>query len=254
MFTKIQDPDHFTTFYEDNSLLIQFIVVEFLHIHQLTFQIKTLIENQLNFTLDLDLNRFIPLLREMLAQLVGHHLPQQEKISLSHLSHWTKGSLTKFKEYCERFSHNSYHQNRKHVHLHMAAHQVWLAAIEHMELLNSLQRNPYLQNVNTVLGVQPIKRTFQTLQTRFNQVSRTIPRVISAYWDNENVVLCLLRKRNQLTEIYGSDFLYKRFKWPMKMKEIFQLLRKRYQDRGFEGLLPTIHQICDLEEDLHGAS
>lgn len=244
-----QDQDHhFSTFYEDNALLIQFIMVEFVHIYQLTFQIKALIQDRLDFISDS--RTFLSSLTPILAQLVGY-LPQQEQSSFSR---WTKGSLTKFKEYCERFSYNSFHQNKQHVHLHMAAHQAWLTAIHNMELLNSLHTNSHKKNLDKTLFLIPLKRTFNTLHLRFNQVIRYIPRVIGAYWDDENVMLCLLRKQAQLTEIYGSDFLCKRFKWPIKRQELMPFLAQRYQNRGFEALIPTIQQVCNSEEKIYDAS
>lgn len=243
MLTEIQASNrHFNTFYQDNSLLIQFITVEFLQIYHLTYQIKALIQDRLDSLANAE--TFISSLTEMLTRLVGY-LPQQERSSLSH---WTKGSLTKLKEYCEQFSHNSFHQNKEHIHLHMAAYQVWLAAIHHMELLNSLHINPYLPQSDVIVLMLPIKRAFNALELRFNQVIRSIPRVFSDYYDNENVVLFLLRKRSQLTEIYGVDFLYKRFKWQKKIKELILFVKQRYQARGFEGLLSTIQLMQDAED------
>jgi hypothetical protein len=217
------------------------MMVEFVQTYQLTLQIKTLIQEHLNSTQTP--KDFLSLIK-ILGQLIGCP-PQQERSSFSW---WTKGSLTKLKEYCEQFSRNSFHQNKQHIHLHLAAHQAWLTAIHNLELLNSLYVNIYTQNPEAILLILPLKRTFNTLHIRFNQVIRCIPRVMGDYWNDENVILCLLRKRAQFIEIYGSDFLYKRFKWPIKITELVQLLVQRYQARGFDTLLPTIQQILDSEE------
>lgn len=243
MFTQISGPHHhFSAYYEDNSLLIQFMMVEFIQTYQLTFQIKTLIHEHLDS--NEKSNSVLHSLSHILGQLVGH-FPHQGRSSFSR---WAKGSLTKLKEYAEQFSRNSSHQNKQHVNLHMATHQAWLTALHNLELLNSLSMNPYTPNSDAILLLLPLKRTFNTLQIRFNQVIRHIPRVMREYWNNENVILCLLRKRAQFIEIYGSDFLYKRLKWPVKTKELAQLLVERYQARGFEALLPTIQQILDSQE------
>ena len=246
MFTQIPGPDqHFSAYYEDNSILIQFIMVEFVQTYQLTLQIKKLIQENLDSPQIS--SELFPSLIQILGQLTGC-LSQHER---SAFSRWTKGSLTKFKEHCEQFSRNSSHQNKQHVSLHMAAHHAWLTAIHNFELLNSLYTNPYTQNPKTLLHLFPLKRSFHILQNRINQIIRYIPHVMNDYWNNENVILCLLRKRAQFTEIYGSDFLYKRFKWPVKIKELIQLLVLRYQARGFEALLPTIQQILDSEAMLY---
>ncbi len=240
MLTQISGPNqHFSAYYEDNSLLIQFIVVEFVHAHQLIFQTKSLMQEHLDSS-QVSLT-VLHSLRQLLGQLLGC-FPQHEHSSFSR---WTKGSLTKLKEYSEQFSRNSFHQNKQHVNLHMATHQAWLTAIHYLELINSLCRNPYTQHPEAILCLLPVKRTFNTLQIRFNQVIRSIPRVISDYGDNENVILCLLRKKAQFAEIYGPNFFYKHLKWPVKTKELVKLLTERYQSRGFEALLPTIQQFVD---------
>jgi len=243
VFRQIPGPDHhFNAYYEDNSILIQFMMVEFVQTYQLTFQIKTLIQQNLGFS---QISQaLLPSLIQILRQLIGG-IPQQERSSFSR---WTNGSLTKFKEHCEQFSRNSLHQNRQHVNLHMAAHHAWLTAIHNFELLNSLSINPYTQNQQSLLRLFPLKRSFNTLQIRFNQIIRYIPRVMNDYWNNENVILCLLRKRARFVEIYGSDFLNKRFKWPVKTKDLVRVLIQRYKSRGFEALLPKIQQILDTEE------
>lgn len=246
MFTKSQDQgQHFSNFYGDNDLLIQFIMVELLHIYRFTFQIKAFLHDRSDSTNDID--SFLLPLTQMLTQLIGN-LPQQEE---SALTRWTNGSLTRFKEYCERFSSNSSHQNKLHVRLHLAAHQAWLTAVHATELLNSLQTTTYKINTRKILPMPSIKRAFNTLQMRFNRVIRYIPKILKMYWDNENVILCLLRKKKQFTEIYGTDFLYKRFNWPIQMKELIALLAKRYLDRGFEAILPTIEQIQLELYDVH---
>jgi hypothetical protein len=242
VLTQIRGPDqHFSAFYEDNSILIQFVVEEFIQSYQLTSQIKTLIQERLDSTETL--TPFSLSLIQILDQLVGC-LHQQERSSLSR---WTRGSLTKLKEYCEQFSHNSSHQNKQHVNLHMAVHQAWITALHNLQLLNSLYTNPYIPNSGAILCLLPLKRAFHSLQMRFNQISRYIPRILSDYRGNENVIFCLLRRKNLLTEIYGSDFLYKRFKWSIKTPEMSELLIKRYQARGFEALLPTIQHLFESE-------
>lgn len=215
---------------------------EFIQIYQSTFQIKTLIQDHLDSIKTSEV--VFTSLIQIFGQLVGC-LPQEERSSLSR---WKKGSLTKFKEYCEQFSRNASHQNKKHADLHMAAHQTWLTAIHNFELLNSLYINPYTQNREAILLVLPFKRALNTLQIRFNQVIRYLPRVMHEYWNNENVILCLLRKKTELAEIYGPDFLYKRFKWPVQTQELIQLSIQRYQSRGFESLSPIIQQIFNEEE------
>ncbi len=245
MSKKIQGPNHhFTCYSEDNSLLVQFILVEFLHAYQLALQIKVLVTEYLD-TIHQSDQEFNPLL-QIFSKLLGS-LPQQDQFSFFR---WTKGSLTKLKEYCEQFSRNSKHRNADHINLQMAVHQAWLASMHNLTLLSSLQP-AYSRQQKTTFLLNPLKRAFNNLQIRFNQITRYIPQVVTAYWNNENVLLCLLRKRKQLAEIYGPDFFYKRFKWPLNADEIAQFIIKRYQKRGFDSLLPWIQELLALEEKVY---
>lgn len=243
MFTQFREPNHhFSAFYEDNSILIQFIVEEFIQSYHLIVQIKSLIQKRLdsNQTLDSLFDSIIPIL----GQLVGG-FSQQERPPFSR---WSRGPLTKFKEYCEQFSRNAAHQNKKHVNLHLAAHQTWLKALYNFELLNSLHINPYTPNTKSILFLLSLKRAFHSFQTRFDQISRLLPQVLNEYANNENVILCLFRKKDSLSEIYGRHFLYKRFKYPVKSSELMEFLIKRYQMRGFEALFPTIQHLFESKE------
>lgn len=243
MLTQIQGPDrHFTAFYKDNTILIQFLIEEFIRSYQLTFQIKTLIQEGLDSTQSL--SSFALSLIRILGQLIG---------SPSHHEHtspssWTKGPLTKFKEYCEQFSRNSTHQNKQYINLHIAVQHAWMLAVNNFELLHAISTNPHPQNSSSMLYLLPIERAFHRLQKRFNQISRYIPRISAVFWNNENVILYLFRRKYLLEEIYGSDFFYKRFKLAMNTPDLIELLTKRYQARGFESLLPTIQYLVEEKE------
>ncbi|MFI0434283.1 MAG: hypothetical protein ACH350_00970 [Parachlamydiaceae bacterium] len=238
MSTQMQDPmPHFNSFHEDNAILIQFIVEKFIRTHHLTSQMKKLIEERVGSDAPLS----PPALIQILSEMIGS--PQQQEHPS--ISRWIEGPLTKFKEYCEQFSRNSSHENKCHVHLHMAAHQAWLMAVYNLELLNSLWTNPYIPHSRSSLFYLPIKRSFQTFQIRLNQVYRYIPRILHDFADNENVVYYLMRNQRALSEIYKEDFFHKQFKWSKKSSPAIALLVSRYQTRGFEAIPPSIQHLYD---------
>lgn len=243
MLTQFRAPDHhFHAYYQDNSILIQCIIIGFVETYQLTSQIKILILERLDS--NQDFQSLFSSLKLTFKRLLESH-PQQENSSHSR---WTQGALTRLKTYCEQYSRNSSHQNKHHCNLHMMTHQAWLTAFHTLELVNALTVNPYTQNAETILHLLPVKRSFNSLLNRINQVMRCFPKILHAYWNDENVMLCILRIRGELTQIYGSDFLHKRFKCPFKPKELIQFLLKRYQERGFDDLLPTIQQLFETEK------
>lgn len=229
---------HFNAYYQDNTLLIQFIVAEFIQAYQLTTQLKVLVQKHLDSIPTT--NTAFPTLFQVLEQLVGG-LFQQEGLSLS-ISSWYKGSLTKLKEYCDQFLRNSQDTHKQFIYFHTAVHRAWLSAVQNLEFLQSLQPT-YAQTQKSTFFHLSFKRSFETLQIHFNQVIQRLPRLLQVYWNNENIVLCLLRKKIHLSEIYGSDFLVSCFKWSVSFEQIFHSLTQHYQVRGFESLLPMIQQL-----------
>ena len=202
--TQIRTPDHhFRAYYEDNSLLIQFMIVEFVQTAQLTARLNTLIQEHFESKQSSPPN--LSNLKQILEQLIRYH-PHHEPSSYSR---WTKGSLTKLKEYCELFSSNSSYQNKEHVRLHMSAHQALLNAIHAQELLNSLTINPYIPNSEDILNFLPISRTLSSFQNKINRLIGLFPRLMKPFLNNENVILCMLRLRQPFIDIYGSDFIDK---------------------------------------------
>lgn len=238
MLTQIRESNHhFAPFYQDNSILIQFVIEEFIHVYQLISKFNHL--NQISETENPLSNSLIPVLKDLIGG--GDH----EELSSS--SHWARGSLTKLKEYCEQFSCNSSHQHKHSMHLHMAAHQTWLMAMHSFELLKSLHGNGCTHCFGNKLISHSLKRSIQRLLMRFNQLSRYILRALGDYGNNENVIYCLLRKKELLSEIYSEDFLYKCFKGTKKESHLIDMLLSRYQNRGFETLLPSIQTLCESE-------
>jgi len=241
VLTQIRGPHpHFNPFYEDNSILIQFIVEEFIQSHQLIFRVNTLIQEHLDSA---ELRNFLSHSLIQLFRKLSGPLSQQEG---SIPSQWTKGSLIKLKEYCRQFSLNSSHQNKRLIFLHRAAQQAGLLAIDCLELLTSLYTNLSTPNSEYILFLPPLKRSLYNLKKQFNQIRRYIPRILHDYWDNEHVLYYLLSKKKLLTEIYGDPFFEKYFKWPNQTSELMEWLIQRHQVKGFEALLPSIQNFFEV--------
>jgi hypothetical protein len=180
------------------------------------------------------------LLFSTLNQLLGTTASDHER---STVSRWTKGPLTKLKDYCEQLSRNDGFQNKKSLKLHHFVHQAWLSALRHLESVHSLK-----QSLNTPFAHNSLlatKRTAQHLNTRLNQVAKQLPKVLESYCQDENVLFFLFRKKEILSHIFGPTFLTKLLKFSAKKRHhLFQLLLHKYQQRGFDHLLPLIqHQF-----------
>ena len=222
--------DHFKAYYQDNFLLIQFIVVEFIQTYQLAHEVKQISYQFL--TIPYQSTQILENLSQKVSELIGNLSPQEH----FSFSPWIKSPLVQLKEHSEQFSRNTLNKHKSHVSFYLTVHQLWLATIHLAELIRYLQeslKDPQEKTPYLFL----IKRTFQTFNTRFNQMIRLLPRLIRAYTDNENVIYSLLRQRTQLEAIYGQPFISKLLKKPLAAEKLLQLLLMRYQARGYDKFL-----------------
>lgn len=231
-------PRYFSSYYTDNFILVQFIIVEFIETHQLILQIETLFQEILNSQQLLE--KGFSSLIQMSTPLLNNSSSFQSTNSF----HWIEGSLTKLKIYCEYFCSNLKQKEKAGTQLHAALHQTELAAMYYFKLLSSLQ-TPFTSLDHP--SFLSLKRAFESLKLRFKRVIRSIPLLVSAYCHNENILLCLLRKNSSLTKIYGANFLAKYFKCSLTPQELMGLLLKQYQTRGFSPLPHSIRK--NIEEE-----
>lgn len=205
------------------------MIVEFIRTTERVNRLKLL-------TLDNFESNNLKSVKEILDQLIHYH-PFS-----SHLR-WTKGSLTKLKEFSQVLSSHSSHQNKKHLNLHHFTQKALLDGLHAHELVHSLTLHPEGSKNITLQKTLAAKKILTTFQKRIHQVIRHFPGVMHTFWNDENVMLCLLRMRHSFDEIYGTDFLAKHLKCPVNAKELLEFLCQRYQERGFDSLLPTILQL-----------
>ncbi len=225
MLKQTQGPNqHFRAYYQDNSVLIQLVIAEFVHAYRLIYDIKNFVDNNLLTAQQLDGS--VSSLFHSLNQLLGNQSNQEHAA----ISKWIKGPLTKMKEYCEQFSHN-HELDKSHLNLHSAVYQTWLVAIHNMDLINTFRLcRTMTKNISFTSHVQ---RSLKRLLSRFNIVTKQIPRVTNLYWDNENVVYFLMKRKQELIDIYGEEEVNKYFKSFAKQAVLTPHLIRRYQARGF---------------------
>lgn len=220
---------HFNAYYQDNALLIQLVIVEFISAQKSISQIQ-LLERQCFKSKESWESALSPLLNH-LTQLIGTPAYQD----LVGVPSWNKGSLTKLKSYCFQFSKNIGTENKRELALYTFVNQAWLYALQNMDILNTvcLPNNP--------TAIPKLHQSLNRLYNRSQSISKQILRITSTFRNNENVIFFLCRKRDDLAEIYGSDFFNKIFKKSMKKQEILQMLMEKYSNRGFKNLLNSFN-------------
>lgn len=236
---EIQRSNHFKAYYEDQSLLVQFVLTEFVNAHHLTTQMQPLMDHYCESETHSELT--LSQLNRLGGQLVGC-FSNHKQFSFSR---WSQGSLSKLKEYSEKLSIQTQNQNVQFTNLQMITRQAWINGVHNLELLTSLQEFFPKTERHLVLRAK-FKKAFKNLTSSFSRIARQIPLIVRQYWQNENVVLCLLRHHAPLMTIYGNTHLYKKFKWPSKIT-LKEHLDRRYLERGFVTLIPIINQIFTRE-------
>lgn len=231
---------YFHAFYEDPFLLIQLLLVEFVHVHQVINQIQEYSTPGFHSE-ELPEPLFSSLITS-LKQLIGNAPTHYQFFSFFH---WSKGSLFKLKEYSKLLVRHAENEHRPLFLLHRIINQTWTIANQSLELLHKMEELIAPLKHNTDLILQ-LKNTLKKLFSCFNQVIRKVPSIIEAYRNNENVMLCLLRQKDALQQIYGHVF-YKKFKW-LSTDQLKNFLHQRYHARGFNSLLPSVQQVFIAHE------
>lgn len=240
VLTQIKKPDHhFNAYYHHNAVLIQFVITEFIETYELTHKIRQL-ANQACQSAE-TLKEASHLLYQFTYELLGI---RSDPDRLSN-SRWMKGPLTKLKLYCEQFTYNTQYQNKSSLAVCTNVYQAWIIALHTLELLNLLEQSSHTTIPGSLL--LELKRILRRLDQRMRHVTKQIPRLLNAYRDNENVIYFLLKKRRQLSEIYGEETINKAFKDLFNKNSFSELIIQRYSRRGFEHLLPTIYQTTPSE-------
>lgn len=228
---------HFNAFYDDNSLLVQFIVAEFILANQLTNQIRHLA--RLLFQSKYPLEQPVISLCQHFNQLLGIDASKGQHTAL----HWTCGPLTKLKGYCEQLTVNMQHQQKQSLTLYTHVHQAWLSAVRNYELLTILQQCVDISVSSSTLLT--IKRSLHHLNQSLNHISKFMFRLLTLHKENENILFFLLRKKEILSQIYGSDFIHKIFK-DFPHDELSKRVLQKYHKRGFEHLLALANQSISM--------
>ncbi len=221
--TSVSQNQHFNAYYLDNTLMIQFVISEFISTTQLAEKLKSLTDQYLQSKIKFD--KASTQLYETLSILVGTRLDRKQLA----FSRWTQGPLTKLKEFCEQYYRNGGVKNEVIESLHTHVYQAWIDALQNIEILNTMQIGLGKETLANV------KQNFSNLFNSLNCLTKSIPQFLKDNIDNEYVIFFLLRKKEDLVHIYGVSFVNKL----LKSRKVSQLVQS-FTDRGFENILPLI--------------
>jgi hypothetical protein len=216
----------FSPYYQDSPLLIQFIISEFLLIHQIADPIKKLIQTNLQPSTNWE--ESIQIFYRLLTELLGNPFNYQN----SPTSSWNEGPLTKMKNYCEHLSHHVPFLKKTHLNLQTSVYQAWISAIHSLELIKAFHLRTTLPK-NFSLK-KHFEHPLNKFLNRLSRMTKEIPRNTNLFWDNENVAYFLIRKKKELAKVFGENEFIRQFKSFGKQGILVPLLIKKFQARGFD--------------------
>lgn len=213
---------HFNAYHQNDSLLFQFILSEFLEAFR---EIQMIVLKQYA----------IEELTTGLKKLAGS---PHEYMRLFPWNH-NNGILAKLKNYCSLFSQNTYSKEKESIALQHYAEKAWVFCLETLDIL-------YESTDGSTAHVNPLNKAYNALQ----RISRVIARLLVQFRDDENVVFFVLRHHDQFDGLYGTKFVSRLFcrMYPKGLAETAHFLSTKFGTRGFENILPIVKtKISELE-------
>lgn len=206
---------HFNAYHQNNSLLFQFILAEFLDVYQEIRKIEAL-KNEGYETLGASLVKLVGASRDYMRFFAWN---------------FSDGTLSKLKNYCALFSENADGEEKEPIAIQHYADKAWGSCLQATDLLLELPEERATIALTIEKGCNAVHR-----------FAKLIVRVITQFRDDENVVFFVLKHHQKFDALFGSRFISKLFSrmYPKGIKEVRHFLLKKYEARGFENILPTI--------------
>lgn len=234
---------HVNSYHQSNSLLFQFILLEFIEAYT---EIQSL--DQLR-------HRPSPLPQE--GSVAHQPNPLYDPFSMAlikltgspkdhmRLFSWnfSEGLLSKLRSYCTLFLQN------------VDAHEKELLAIQHyvdktwqscMQAIEAIQNSPKDRPILLV--------ALDKANAAMQRLAKLIARLIPQFRDDENVIFYVLRHHQIFDQLYGQRFTAKLMGkiYPKGLKEVQLLLTRKYQERGFDNLTSVISTVIkEIEASSH---
>ncbi|MDR3624430.1 MAG: hypothetical protein P4L16_04735 [Chlamydiales bacterium] len=218
--------------HQNDALLVQFIFNELFVSHQSALTLKEHFKDIANLP-----NKECLALQNCLVQLLGNLAFNMPNCSILH----QEGSLIKLRNYGHIFS--------EHFQKHMQEIESFCASIQNgfheglmaKELIVISSKKSLIEKDNTKLCIH--------LETLLNSLLLALSHLISIlphYNQNENLLFFLMRQRKELDLLLfpstTNDLLLKIY--PEGLQKMKAFLEKRYSEKGFHHLIPSIRLLA----------
>lgn len=227
-------------YYHSESLLLQFILYDFLHtsrdlnkLRQLVFQFSALARQKTDNEIQ----------KKLLSELVevSQHLAGSSYIYLRLFSWKHEGEiLHKLNNYCALFSRISSVDAAESTRLYEQANQMWMASIRLHDLFFSMNDTPeeYWSGLFSQFQAQMAK-----LNNAIKRFLATLSHILLQYASDENIIFFILRHVKDFDLVYYQGFVKNLFIQisPHGLENLKNSIVERYKNRGFDNLVPIIN-------------
>ncbi len=204
-----------------DSVLFQFILIEFLRAHKELNTLENLYNEQTRISSDGSLQSLL-----QAAKIFTGCTPIPGKVQF-----WQQelGTMAKLRKYSFYFQQES--QQKELLNLKNLARKGWLLSIE----LSDVAENS--------LGLKHFGRSLAKVIKTVHSLQQPVMKLITQFSDDENVVLFLVSHQRPLDSIFGEAFTIKQLQaMHNSIHESAQFLIKSFSMRRFDQLLPIISQ------------
>lgn len=235
-----RNPRPSASYITDNSLLFQFILIEFIEAFSEVQRLDVLCHRKPSTLSDasgkgLDCETTRKTIETILTKLAGSARDYMRLFSWN----FGDGLLGKLKTNCSLFIHNAVSDEKEMIALQHYADKMWQGCLQATDSFREEVRE-------YEAFFSAVDKTSNSMQRFAKQMAR----IALQFREDENVVFCILRYKESLDKLYGSRFVAKLLcrMFPKGMRDALNFLSQRYAERGFENVLPVLaEKISELE-------
>lgn len=212
------------SYHNTASLLFQFVLYEYLMALKQTAIIETFSE------------------KEWAEEKVAPHLIKmagsEQEFSRIFSGVIDSGILTKLKNYADLLSERAEKGDADFVLFHSATQQAWVDCLHTVDLIR--RHHP----------VESLKKSLKKTLASLKKIHPAIKRIIPKYAQDENVLYFILRNQESFDKALGAHWT-RRLLLKLHPKGLLMHMKKAYEKRGFESLIPP---IAEAIKNLHPKS
>lgn len=233
-------PRHVNSYHLNNSLLFQFILVEFLEACAEIQKLDSLCsltpipiaESELSCRQS---EKNFHLIQETLVTLVGATRDYMRLFSWN----YSEGILAKLRTYCILFLQNADTDEKELIAIQHYADKIWLNSVQAIDAFHEMP-------IDRHSLYSSVERSSSAMQRFAKQITRQILQ----FKHDENVIFFILRNHKAFDKLYGNRYVARLFSkmYPKGLKDALSFLLDKYATRGFENMLPRIVEAATEAE------